>query len=68
MQKKIKIISLGLIFFTSLLLTEDDEIIVLDKGQIIEVGTHEMLLKENGTYSDLWRVQAGLQRHEPHNL
>ena len=31
MQKKIKIISLGLIFFTSLLLTEDDEIIVLEK-------------------------------------
>ena len=39
-----------------------DEIIVLEKGKIVESGTHERLLNQNGSYSDLWRVQAGLQK------
>ena len=39
-----------------------DEIIVLEKGKIVESGTHEKLLNQNGSYSDLWRVQAGLQK------
>ncbi len=38
-----------------------DEIVVLVKGKIVESGTHEILLKQNGAYSDLWKVQAGLQ-------
>ncbi len=36
-----------------------DKIIVLNEGRIVESGTHDYLLKKEGLYSDLWRVQAG---------
>jgi len=36
-----------------------DEIIVLDKGKIIEKGTHESLLKNKDFYYYLWKIQAG---------
>jgi ABC-type multidrug transport system fused ATPase/permease subunit len=31
----------------------------LEDGKIIENGTHEELLKLNGKYAKLWRMQAG---------
>ncbi len=37
-----------------------DQIIVLEKGKIIEVGTHSSLIEKAGSYNDLWSVQAGL--------
>ena len=36
-----------------------DCIYVLEFGQIIEKGTHEELLANNGVYANLWRVQTG---------
>jgi ATP-binding cassette, subfamily B, bacterial len=36
-----------------------DRIIVLDKGHLIEDGTHEELLKNNGYYQSMWGMQAG---------
>lgn len=36
-----------------------DYIIMLEKGRIAEQGTHEGLLKRNGKYAQMWRVQAG---------
>lgn len=36
-----------------------DRIIVLDKGKIIEQGSHTELLANNGTYSKLWQHQSG---------
>lgn len=36
-----------------------DEIIVLDKGEIVESGTHEELLKRKGHYWKLWEMQQG---------
>jgi len=36
-----------------------DEIIVLDKGRIIEKGTHKSLLKNKKFYYYLWQIQAG---------
>lgn len=36
-----------------------NRIFVLDEGEIVERGTHEELLDQNGLYANLWRVQAG---------
>jgi ATP-binding cassette subfamily B protein len=35
-----------------------DKILVLDQGRIIEQGSHEELIKENGKYSKLYKAQA----------
>jgi ATP-binding cassette subfamily B protein len=40
---------------------EADKIIVLDKGSIAEMGTHEELLKKNGIYQDLWDIQSNVE-------
>jgi len=42
-----------------------DTILVLDEGRIVERGTHEALIDENGLYADFWRVQAGDYEHLP---
>ena len=34
-----------------------DEIAVISRGKIIEMGNHEELMKLNGTYADLYRLQ-----------
>ena len=34
-----------------------DQIIVLDKGLIVERGTHQNLLDKNGMYQTLWTNQ-----------
>ncbi|AQL42459.1 multidrug ABC transporter ATP-binding protein [Halorientalis sp. IM1011] len=36
-----------------------DRIVVVEDGRIVERGTHEELLGENGLYANLWAVQAG---------
>lgn len=36
-----------------------DRIIVLDKGKIVESGTHAQLLRMNGAYRKLWNMQTG---------
>jgi ATP-binding cassette subfamily B multidrug efflux pump len=36
-----------------------DRLIVLDKGQIIEQGSHRDLLDKNGVYAQLWAHQTG---------
>ncbi|MFB6269221.1 MAG: ABC transporter ATP-binding protein [Halobacterium sp.] len=36
-----------------------DKIVVLEDGKIVERGTHEELLAEQGLYANLWGVQAG---------
>ena len=40
---------------------EADKIIVLDKGEIVESGTHESLLKKNGIYAQLWDIQTNVE-------
>jgi len=36
-----------------------DQICVLDKGLVVESGTHLELLAKNGIYASLWRKQTG---------
>ncbi|MBQ6090361.1 MAG: ABC transporter ATP-binding protein [Lachnospiraceae bacterium] len=36
-----------------------DRIIMLEKGSIVEEGTHEELLAMDGKYAQMWKVQAG---------
>ncbi len=36
-----------------------DRIVVLDRGRIMEHGTHHELLEANGAYAKLWQRQAG---------
>ncbi|MBL1242618.1 MAG: ABC transporter ATP-binding protein, partial [OCS116 cluster bacterium] len=36
-----------------------DRLIVLDKGEIVEDGTHDELAKGTGIYADLWKRQSG---------
>ena len=36
-----------------------DRIILLENGHIVEEGTHDSLLAQNGKYAEMWRVQAG---------
>lgn len=35
-----------------------DRIIVLEKGKIVEEGSHKMLVKQNGTYASAYKLQA----------
>ena len=42
-----------------LAITKDvDRILFLEKGRIAETGSHEELLKENGRYAEMWKVQT----------
>lgn len=36
-----------------------DRIVVLDQGRIIEDGTHNQLIKQQGVYAKLWQHQSG---------
>jgi len=38
-----------------------DQIYVLEKGQVIEHGTHKELIEHNGQYNALWNVQTGIK-------
>ena len=38
-----------------------DCIYVMEQGKLVEWGTHEQLLQQQGIYASLWRVQSGIR-------
>ncbi|SDL19964.1 ATP-binding cassette, subfamily B, multidrug efflux pump [Modicisalibacter muralis] len=36
-----------------------DRLVVMDAGRIVETGSHEQLLRQDGIYAGLWRRQSG---------
>lgn len=38
-------------------ITHADQILVIDHGELVERGTHDELMKQEGVYSDLYRIQ-----------
>jgi ATP-binding cassette, subfamily B, multidrug efflux pump len=36
-----------------------DRLVVLDRGRIVEQGSHDELLRRDGHYAALWRRQSG---------
>ena len=44
-----------------------DRLVVLDKGRVVEQGTHAQLLETGGIYASLWQRQSGgfLELDEP---
>ena len=40
------------------------QIVVLDQGQVVEVGTHTQLLERGGKYANLWRHQQQEQEKQ----
>ncbi len=42
-------------------LAHADKIIVMEKGRIIQTGTHDILTKEEGLYKRLWDIQTRLE-------
>ncbi len=42
-------------------LRQADQIVVIEKGRIVQGGTHESLLREEGLYKKLWQIQSSLE-------
>ncbi len=40
-------------------LSKMDRILVFNKGEIIEDGSHQKLINKNGHYARMWQMQAG---------
>ncbi len=45
-----------------------DRIYVLEKGEVVETGTHESLLEEKGLYYAMWRQQIGERKSKAVSL
>ena len=44
--------------------TDADQILVMEKGHIKERGTHQELLRQNGIYAHMWKLQQESQKQE----
>ncbi len=46
-------------------LAEADQILVLEGGRIIQKGTHESLIQQDGFYRKIWELQNNLDQNDP---
>jgi ATP-binding cassette, subfamily B, bacterial len=49
-------------------LAHADKVIVLDRGQIIQSGRHEDLIREDGLYRRLWLIQSDPENDRPEEV
>ncbi|MDM8534620.1 ATP-binding cassette domain-containing protein, partial [Clostridiaceae bacterium HSG29] len=42
-------------------LKETDKILVIEKGKIVDVGTHGELIKKQGFYKKVWKIQSNMR-------
>ena len=42
-------------------IVEADRIVVIDRGAVVEEGTHSQLLSSAGKYAELWKIQQRQQ-------
>jgi ATP-binding cassette subfamily B protein len=49
-------------------LSEADFIVVLDQGQVAQIGTHEELIRKPGLYNRIWSIQNALEEGEAEAL
>ena len=42
-------------------LAEADLILVLDEGKLVQIGTHQELIRQNGLYQKVWSIQNSLE-------
>jgi len=47
-------------------LSEADKILVLDKGRVVQSGTHEELVSMDGPYRRIWEIQSRLDEEAAH--
>ena len=46
------------------ILCRADQIVVMDKGELVESGTHRELLEKHGIYADFWNQQMGTEEDD----
>ena len=46
------------------ILCRANKIVVMDKGELVETGTHRELISRNGIYAEFWRQQMGTEEDE----
>ena len=46
------------------ILCRADQIVVMDKGELVETGTHRELLEKRGIYADFWNQQMGMEEDD----
>jgi ATP-binding cassette, subfamily B, heavy metal transporter len=49
-------------------IVDADNILVLDHGEVVEQGSHQTLLEQDGRYANLWRIQLRKQQQDQTEL
>ena len=58
---KVSLLMLNITFIYNTIISKQnaDKIAVIDKGEVVEIGTHNELLAKEGLYHSLWNKQSG---------